>query len=112
LSGEPFGESTVGALAGQLETPPQILVEDLGQNLTTLPETARTLTSPLANGEQLGVLNGVKGLVMGLLGRGTEVIEGEGGDPGAGGSGGAGGGPGAVATAGPVAAFRPPATRP
>lgn len=93
LSGEPFSQSTVSGLASELETTPQTLVGDFGKTLPELPETAMALTAPLSSGVELGILDGVKGLVLGLLERGTgSVTEGLGGPGGAGGSGGAAGG--------------------
>jgi len=95
---EAFDKATVGQLATELETTPQALDEDLGQTLPELPETAMALTTPLANGTELGVMDSVKGLVMGLLDRSGAVIEGgsgaEGGKGGSGGGAGAGGGNG------------------
>jgi hypothetical protein len=108
LSGEAFSEATLAQLAGRLETTPQALDEDLGQ---TLPETALALTGPLSNGTELSVLDGVKGLVLGILHSGAEVVEeaggGEGGTGGSGaegGKGGAGGSGGSGASGNPSGA--------
>jgi hypothetical protein len=66
LTGEPFSKTTVGGLASSLGTTTSALAEGLG---TTLTSTAMALTAPLANGKLLGgVINGVKGLTLGLLG--------------------------------------------
>jgi hypothetical protein len=94
LSGEAFSKSTLAQLASELETTSQSLDEGLGQTLQELPETAMALTAPLSNGTELSILDGVKGLVLGLLGQpngGTEGAGGNGGNGAGGGNGGSGG---------------------
>jgi hypothetical protein len=71
LTDEPFSETTVGELAGQLGITSSTLDKELDTNTTNLPETATALTTPLANGKLLGVLDGLKGVSVGLL-SGTE----------------------------------------
>jgi hypothetical protein len=75
LTGAPFSKTTVGELAGQLEMTTPTLDKELGTNLTNLPETATALTTPLTNGKLLGVLDGLKGVSVGLLGGGEKEKE-------------------------------------
>jgi hypothetical protein len=104
LSGEAFSKATLAQLASELETTTQSLDEGLGQTLQELPETAMALTAPLSNGTELSILDGVKGLVLGLLGQpngGTEGAGGNGGNGAGGGNGGQGGSGGSGAGGGP-----------
>jgi hypothetical protein len=91
--GEPFAKQTVEQLASQLEMTSQTLAGDVGKTATELTKEALALTSPLTSGKELAVLDGVKGLTLGLLEKGTGVLGGGGtGGSGGGGNGGTGGG--------------------
>jgi hypothetical protein len=79
LAGEPFSKTTVEELARQLGTTVQALAQDLGRKPEELPATAMALTAPLANGERLGVLNGVGGVTLGVIKEAGETLGGTGG---------------------------------
>ena len=91
LSGAPVVQSTVEQVAGQLGTTPQALAEQVGKTAEELPGTAMALLAPLANGEQLGVMNGASGLTTGLIKGAGETVGVTGGNGAPGGPGGSGG---------------------
>jgi hypothetical protein len=97
LGAEPVTEQTVEELAGELGTTATNLAQSSGQSTSELPATAKALTTPLADGKVLSVLDGADKAVMGTLGTvlgeaGSGEGAGGGGSGGSGGSGGAGGG--------------------
>jgi uncharacterized membrane protein YgcG len=92
LTGEPFSKLNVGELANDLGTTSEGLATDVGQSTSELPATAMALTAPLTSGKELAVLNGLKGITLGLLGTVGEALGGgSGGSGGSGSSGGSGG---------------------
>lgn len=104
-------EETVGELAASLGKTPQQLAEAaeaVGETSAELPATAKALTTPLANGEVLGVLEGANKAVVttlaklagGISGEGTGKGS-EGGTGGSGGSGSSGGSGGSGGAGGP-----------
>lgn len=96
LSGEAFSELHLSELAGKIGTTPETIDGDLGKTGSELSGAAMTLTAPLTSGKELAVLDGVKGLTLGLLEGTGDILEGAGGGSGGAGSGGTGGsgGPG------------------
>ena len=99
LSGEPFSKQTVAELASELEMTSQSLAEQVGKTATTLPETAAAITAPLTDGKDLAALNGVEGVTLGLVEKGSAAIGGTGGS-GSGSNGGNGGGSGGTGGSG------------
>jgi hypothetical protein len=91
LTGEPFSQTTVGALASSLGTTAETLADDVGQTAQELPATAMALTAPLTNGKLLAVLNGLGGLSLTVLNPSTPTGGETGGTGGSGGAGGSGG---------------------
>ncbi len=100
LTGEPFSKLNVGEVAGKAGTTGEDLVGELGKTTTELPETAMALTAPLTSGKELAVLNGLKGVTLGLLEGAGKTVEGLGGGSGGSGGGGSGGGTGGTGGAG------------
>ena len=100
LTGEPFSKLNVGEVAGKVGTTGEDLVGELGKTTTELPETAMALTAPLTSGKELAVLNGLKGVTLGLLEGAGKTVEGLGGGSGGSGGSGSGGGTGGSGGAG------------
>jgi uncharacterized membrane protein YgcG len=101
LSGEPFSKQTVAELASELEMSSKTLAEQVGKTVTDLPETAAAITAPLTDGKDLAAFNGLEGVTLGVVEKGTGALGGTGGSgggtSGGGGTGGSGG-PGAGGT--------------
>jgi hypothetical protein len=100
LTGEPFSKLNVGEVAGKVGTTGEDLVGELGKTTTELPETAMALTAPLTSGKELAVLNGLKGVTLGLLEGAGKTVGGLGGGSGGSGGSGSGGGTGGSGGAG------------
>jgi hypothetical protein len=64
LTGQPFTQTTVGDLANKLGITTEKLAEDVGTTALQLPATVTALTSPLANGKLLTVLDGPEGIQL------------------------------------------------
>lgn len=94
LSGEAFSKLDLSELAGKVGTTPETIDGDLGKTGSELSGAAMTLTAPLTSGKELAVLDGVKGLTLGLLEGTGDILEGAGGGSGGAGSGGGTGGSG------------------
>jgi hypothetical protein len=90
-TGEPVSKTTVGELTSQLETTDEGLASSLDTTTTELPASAMALTTPLADGKTLAVLDGAKELSLATLVPSDGGSGGSGGSTGSGGSGGTGG---------------------
>ncbi|HEV7943512.1 MAG TPA: hypothetical protein VGP17_12010 [Solirubrobacteraceae bacterium] len=94
LATEPVTEQTVEELAGDLGTNATDLAHSADETTSELPASAKALTTPLADGKVLSVLDGADKAVMGTLGTLTPEGgsgEGKGSGSGSGGSGDSGG---------------------
>jgi hypothetical protein len=90
LAGEPFTKGTLAELASRIGSNEEGLATDFGTIDSQLPPEAMALTTPLADGKTLGVLDTLEGVDVGTLGSGHEGSGGTGGSSN-GGSGGPGG---------------------
>jgi hypothetical protein len=82
LGGGPLSSMTVSELAADLGITVKVLLEQIGETASQLPETKEILLDPLANGEVLSVLDGTNRIVLGTLSslldlEGKEGSEGE-----------------------------------
>ncbi|MFZ2050749.1 MAG: hypothetical protein WAU69_07440 [Solirubrobacteraceae bacterium] len=102
LATEPVTEQTVEELAGELGTNATDLAQSADETTSELPASAKALTTPLADGKVLSVLDGADKAIMGTLGTLTpEGGSGEGKGSGSGsGSGGGSGGSGSGSSSG------------
>ena len=99
LAGQPFTSGTVGELATQTGMTPEALASDFGTTSSQLPASAMALTTPLANGKTLSVLDAAEGIDLGTLETNHEQTS-EGAAGGSGGAGGPGGGSGGAGATG------------
>jgi hypothetical protein len=98
LAGQPIIKTTVGQLASDLGANDEEVASSVNTTSTELPESAMALTTALANGKTLGVLDGAKELGLATLAPAKEGASG--GSGGSGGSSGSGGGSGSSGSGG------------
>lgn len=106
LDGEQVSRTSIEQLAHELGTTVEALDAQFGKTAEQLPASAMALTVPLENGETLGVVDGAKGVTLGVIRNTSETLGatggngpgGSGGSNGANGSGGSNGTPGRTVT--------------